>query len=162
MPAGLTVSDLVDRANPPNPAVHELWLNRGRYWSAHGILPTLGRAHKGTGRHRRFDEETVFLAAVLFRLASRPISVISAIAHTIRRDLNDRTESRSKDAWAAAKRGEDQHLAIFHTDAEIEGGPVFLQIETFGEKVETTVQLPVEVSFLNIGAIFRAMRRKAE
>jgi len=158
--AGLTISDLVGRANPPNDAVGELWLHRARYWSAHGILPTLGRAHKGTGRHRRFDEETAFLAAVLFRLSPRPISAISAIAQVIRRELNDPTESPFKLAWAAAKRGQDQHLAIYYTDPEVEHGPVFLYIETLGEKVETKVPMPIEVSLLNIGAIFRAMRRE--
>jgi hypothetical protein len=162
LPGSFTVSDIVDRAGPPNEAVRDLWMSRARYWAAHGILPTVGRTHRGTGRHRRFDEETAFLAAVLFRLSPRPIAAISAIAHAIRRNLNDPTESRFKAAWAAAKRGEDQHLALAHTDPEVEGGgPVALEIEPVGEKIGIQkIERPIEVSIVNLGAIFRAMQRE--
>jgi hypothetical protein len=109
MSESLTVSDLVERANPGNEAERELWLRRVRYWSAQGVLKPIGEQHGGSGRHRRYDTEETYLAAVLLRL-ERPIGAVSAIADFIREALSG--SARFIDAWAEAKRGADVHIGF--------------------------------------------------
>jgi hypothetical protein len=164
MADGLTVADLVERAGPPNDAVRKLWLRRARYWAAHGVFPTEGRLHRGTGRHRRFSEDTTFLAALLFRLGSAglPLSVLDAVAHVIRGHLADPTESHLKQAWRAAKTGQDTYIGLQFSDPEVQDGPpIFIQITVFGERLDGQrlglVPL-VPMSLVNLGAIFSAMR----
>jgi hypothetical protein len=157
---GLTVADLVERAGPANAAQHKLWLSQARYWAAHGVLPTEGRLHDGTGRHRRFSAETAYLAALLFRLESAklPLSVIDALAYSIKQELEDPTESLFKKAWQRAKtRGRDEHLGIMFSDPAVgENIPVLMQLTPMGERPSFTLG-PVPLLVVNLAAIFAAM-----
>jgi hypothetical protein len=162
---GLTVADLVERAGPANAAQHKLWLRQARYWAAHGVLPTEGRLHAGTGRHRRFSGETAFLAMLLFRLgtAGLPLSVIDSLAHAIRQELANPTESLFKIAWESAKGGQDEHLGIMFSDPGVTGkGPVMMGLVPMGKRLEDapfkSLDL-VPLHVVNLGAIFRAMSR---
>jgi hypothetical protein len=158
---GLTVADLVERAGPANAAQAKLWLRQARYWAAHGVLATEGRLHAGTGRHRRFSGETVFLAALLFRLGSAglPLAVIDALARTIRQELEDPTESRFKTAWERAKTGQHEHIGIMFSDpGATEHGPVLMRLEVMGRRLGETITAvgPVPLHVVNLGAIFGA------
>jgi hypothetical protein len=119
----LTVSDLVERANPRSEAEHALWLRRLRYWSTQGILKPIGHQHEGTGRHRRYPSDEAYLAAVLLRLAMiGPIGAISHIANRMREGLAK--SGPFSEAWAAAKMGADSHIG-FGISEEFTEHPIF-------------------------------------
>jgi DNA-binding transcriptional MerR regulator len=145
----------------------ELWLRRLRYWSAHGVLPADGPRHEGTGRHRRYEPETAYLAALLLRLSSAglPIGVIEAVAQAVQRELADpanvgagSAQESFKDAWNAARQGRDSHLGLVYSETEIEHGPVLLQIHVIGKDLKHFIGVEAyPVTIVNLGAIFRAM-----
>jgi hypothetical protein len=113
----LTVSGLVEAAGPPTEEVKPLWLRRARDLSSIGALPVT-RRHEGTGRHRLYSVETVYLAAVLFRMADLgvPIGYLARIARLItkpRRAIEREQEFQA--FWQEAKtmtNPQDAHMAI--------------------------------------------------
>src|SRR5271166_668084 len=79
----LTVSELVDRCRPVlapqdsnlDEERRRIWLRRARHWSTLDILPSAPASRDGTGHHRRYEEEAVYIAAVLLRIADLGVSV---------------------------------------------------------------------------------------
>jgi DNA-binding transcriptional MerR regulator len=166
---GITVSDLVERAGPGSDAQRQLWLRRLRYWSAHGVLSSEEPRHGGTGKHRRYGPETAYLAALLLRLSSAglPIGVIEAVAQVVQRELRDpanfpgtaSAQESLKDAWNAARRGQDSHLGLVYSEAGIEHGPVLLQVHVIGKDLKSLVGVDAyPVTIVNLGAIFGGMK----
>jgi DNA-binding transcriptional MerR regulator len=64
------------------------------------VLPKAPKARRGSGRHRRYRAEDVYLMAVMFRLSDStlPISTLNAISEQIQDWVND-------PGWEAAKLG---------------------------------------------------------
>jgi DNA-binding transcriptional MerR regulator len=163
----ITVSDLVERAGPGSDAQRELWLRRLRYWSAHGVLSVEEPRHGGTGKHRRYGPETAYLAALLLRLSSAglPIGVIETVAQAVQRELRDPAnvpdteagQESLKEAWNAARRGQDRHLGLVYSETEIAHGPVLLQIHVIGKELRLTGVGAYPVTIVNLGAVFRMM-----
>jgi DNA-binding transcriptional MerR regulator len=113
----LTVSELVDRCSPPNKEYRTIWLRRARDWSNIGFLPTARGQHEGSGRHRLYSSDAVFLAAVLFRMADLgvPVGYLERIARLIRTPRQTEGEQEFKRFWQEAKaltNPKDAHLAI--------------------------------------------------
>jgi len=159
----LTISDLVDCAGPPNEAIRSAWLRRARYYAQNGLLSTDGPLHAGSGKHRRFSEETAFLAALLFRLGSAglPLPVLAAVAHSIKIELKDPSSSLFKDAWEAAKTGQDVHLGLRFSDPEANpvGMPTFVRLEVLGDKLDDPkVTGPVPLHVVYLGQVFAPVR----
>jgi DNA-binding transcriptional MerR regulator len=112
----LTVSELVDRCSPPIEDFRAVWLRRARDWSNIGILPT-ARQHEGSGHHRLYGADTVFLATVLFRMADLgvPVGYLARIARLIRSPRRTEGEQEFKRFWQEARaltNPKDAHMAI--------------------------------------------------
>jgi hypothetical protein len=114
----LTVSELVNRCSPPTEDYRTVWLRRARDWSNIGMLPTARRQHEGSGRHRLYGTDTVFLAAILFRMADLgvPVGYLARISRLIRAPRRTEREQEFKRFWQEAKTltnpAEDALMAI--------------------------------------------------
>jgi hypothetical protein len=158
----LTISDLVDCAAPPNEGVRSAWLRRARYYAQNGLLNTDGPLHAGSGKHRRFSEETAFLAALLFRLGSDglPLPVLDAVAQALKTEFKDPSSSPFKAAWEAAKAGHDMHIGLMFSDPEAnaDGMPTLVQLYPLGKKVDLSWHGPNGLHVYNLGQVFAAVR----
>jgi DNA-binding transcriptional MerR regulator len=98
------VSELVEICAPPTEAHRALWLRRAREWSSAGVLPPARRHQQGTGRHRLYDLDAVYLGAVLFRMSDLgvPIGVLARIARLIRNPRRTQAERDFREFWQAA------------------------------------------------------------
>src|SRR5690349_4461544 len=102
----LSVAQLVDRTAPPTENQVALWQRRVRLWSDAGILTTVG-PHEGTGKHRRYSDSVVYLAAVLLRISDfvTETSTLKRIAISIQASLKGRNFSRMWRDAINGKRG---------------------------------------------------------
>jgi hypothetical protein len=89
----ITVSDLVHRAAPPTEEHRALWLRRARLWSISNILP-MAAPQGGTRRHRSYSENTIFLAAILFRISD--FGITTDILRRISAILQNADNGRSR------------------------------------------------------------------
>jgi hypothetical protein len=82
-----------------------VWLRRARDWSNAGVLPASGQGHEGSGRHRQYRPDTVYLAAVLLRMADVgvPIGDLTRISALIRAPHRTAPERQFKLFWDQAK-----------------------------------------------------------
>jgi hypothetical protein len=113
----LTVSELVDVCFPPTEAHRGLWLRRAREWSTAGVLPPSEHHHQGSGRHRLYDFDSVYLAAVLFHVSDLgvPVGVLARISRLIRAPRRTPWEQDFIKFWRAVKtqkNKEHAYLAI--------------------------------------------------
>lgn len=124
MPARLIpVSELVDRCSPPSEEHRTLWLRRARQWSDADILPAAKRQRQGTGRHRLYDFDTIYRAAVLFRFADLglPVGVIAAVSRLISPPHRNKNRRNFIDFWKQAKASGDARQ-IYLAVAPVLGG----------------------------------------
>jgi hypothetical protein len=100
-----TVSELVARLGARSERQADLWLRRVRHWSTFGLLDPVGLQHTGSGRHRQFGVEALYVAAVLMRLADRglPVGVLRLIASGLAKSLKGPDAEYAR-LWEAAKR----------------------------------------------------------
>ena len=92
-----------------------LWLWRARQWSDADILPAAKRQRQGTGRHRLYDFDTIYCAAVLFRFADLglPVGVIAAVSALISPPHRTKSRRNFVDFWKQAKASEDdRHIYL--------------------------------------------------
>jgi hypothetical protein len=112
----LTVSELTDACKPPDEETRLLWLRRVRDWSNIGIVPAT-RQHAGTGRHRLFRPDAVYVTAVLLRLVDsgypiRNLSTVAKLINAPRRTAAEQEFHRFwRDAITLAKR-QDAYVAF--------------------------------------------------
>jgi DNA-binding transcriptional MerR regulator len=101
----LTVSELIDCCSPPTEERRSVWLRRARDWSNVGLLPASAQEHEGSGRHRRYRHDTVYLASVLLRMADLGVSIgdLARISDLIRTPGRTTSGQRFKAFWEAAK-----------------------------------------------------------
>src|SRR5437868_6511649 len=88
----LTISALIERCAPFNEEQRAAWTRRARHWSMAGqVLPKEPKPRRGSGRHRRYRTEDIYLIAVMFRLSDSmlPIGTLNAISEIIQDWLND-------------------------------------------------------------------------
>jgi hypothetical protein len=99
----ITVSELVDRAAPPSEDRRRVWLRRARLWSVANILPT-ATAQGAARRHRLYSENTIFLAAILFRISD--LGATTDILHAVSEDIQwvDKHKGRPGKVWRLIKR----------------------------------------------------------
>jgi hypothetical protein len=150
----LTISALIDRCAPYSEDERAAWTRRARHWAmASLVLPKTPKARGGSGRHRRYRAEDVYLMAVMFRLSDStlPISTLSVISEEIQDWVND-------PGWEAAKLGSTDQAVflsiIFSASAE-----PFVFVDTHFDplpKFEEDHDGPVIV--LNISLIFEKIR----
>ena len=100
----VTVSELVEICSPPSDDHRALWLRRAREWSAAGVLPPSQRHQQGSGRHRLYDFNSIYLAAVLFRMSDLgvPVGVLAQISRLIRSPNRTRAERDFRKFWRGA------------------------------------------------------------
>jgi DNA-binding transcriptional MerR regulator len=103
-PLIVTVSELVGICAPPTDAHRALWLRRAREWSSAGVLPPAKRHQQGTGRHRLYDLDAVYMGAVLFRMSDLgvPIGVLAQIARVIQNPRRTQAEREFREFWRNA------------------------------------------------------------
>jgi DNA-binding transcriptional MerR regulator len=70
----LTVSEIAERIAKPG-ADKAALVERVRHWHREGLLHAIGPKRPGTGRHRQYPDDAVYLAAVLNVLADRGVQV---------------------------------------------------------------------------------------
>lgn len=75
-----TVSALAERLDGVTlggefPEERERLLRRLRYWTLTGVLRPAEGLHTGVGRHRRYDQKSILVAAVLYELAQMGLSL---------------------------------------------------------------------------------------
>lgn len=73
----LSVADIVDFILPniPQQRGRSILTRRIRHWTLAGAIPAIDSAHQGTGHHRQYYPETVYLAIVLHGLADLGLSI---------------------------------------------------------------------------------------
>jgi DNA-binding transcriptional MerR regulator len=92
----------------------ELWQRRTEQWTEEGILHTVDNPHSSSGRARRYSEEEVYIALVLFRLKAigfslSTIKAVSSCLHAsfIYRDWPSEfvreAAERARNYWNACK-----------------------------------------------------------
>lgn len=112
----LTVSELVDKCDPSptgggdysalTEERRRVWLRRIRHWSTMDILPPAPASRDGTGHHRRYDDEDVYIAAVLLRVADLGISIaITRDIATVLRQPGSADGDNFAECWRQAKAG---------------------------------------------------------
>jgi len=94
----LTVSDLarfiaplVSHPREPTEEDVEFAIRRIRNWTVAGALKPIGDPHSGSGKHRRYDESSVYIAATLSVLADtdQSIGTLLTVASLIRNLFGD-------------------------------------------------------------------------
>ena len=148
----LTISALIDRCAPYSEAERAAWARRARHWAMSSLV--LPKAQKGTrggsGRHRRYRAEDVYLMAIMFRLSDStlPISTLNAISEQIQDWVNDR-------GWEAAKLGSTDQAVflsiIFHNEQPLVDNQ-FNPLPEFEEDHDGPVII------MNISLIFEKIR----
>jgi DNA-binding transcriptional MerR regulator len=115
----LTVSEVVDRCAPANDELQTIWLRRLRDWSSVGLLDVDARHREGSGRHRLYSPDAVYVAAVLLRMADLgvPIGTLTPIARLIQRPKRTAPERAFRRFWSDAQKvpedsGAHAYLAI--------------------------------------------------
>jgi len=125
----LTISALIDRCAPYDKAQRAAWARRARHWAmASQVLPKPPKARRGSGHHRRYRSEDVYLMAIMFRLSDStlPVGTLDAISELIQQYM-----IRAPD-WNAVKSGSadpNTYLSIIFTcdgepGADIQPGPL--------------------------------------
>jgi len=136
---GFTVSEIASRLGARSERQADLWLRRLRHWSTLGILDTLGPQHSGSGRHRRYETETIYIAALLVRLADRglPVGVLKLIAGGLARSTSPQGEYHEQ--WETAKSS---------ASADRLKGPVYItfSFEPDDESALTTDEILVQMN----------------
>jgi DNA-binding transcriptional MerR regulator len=107
----------------------ELWQRRTEQWTEEGILRTVDNPHSSSGRARRYSEEEVYVALVLFRLKAIGFSLatIKAVSlclhtsllyqdHTVAQDAAERARNYwnacKDDTWNTERMGGQPTLTI--------------------------------------------------
>jgi DNA-binding transcriptional MerR regulator len=114
----LTVSEVVDCCAPLDDALRTTWLRRLRDWSSIGLLDISGRHREGTGRHRLYGPDVVYVAAVLLRMADLgvPVGTLNRIARLVQHPNRTEHEQDFRRFWVGAKKLDaaegDAYLAI--------------------------------------------------
>ncbi len=110
----ITVSELIERCAPPSEKHRALWLRRAREWSGAGILPTAKRQRQGSGRHRLYDFDTLYLAAVLFRISDLgiPIGVLGSISALIQPPHRTKERREFAEFWRQARDPTSDHVYL--------------------------------------------------
>jgi hypothetical protein len=151
MARNLTISALIDRCAPFSEAERAHWTRRARHWAmASQVLPKAPKTRRGSGRHRRYRTEDVYLMAVMFRLSDStlPIGTLNAISELIQDWVND-------PCWEAAKLGSTDRavfLSIIFSDEEPLVDTHFGPLPEFEEDHDGPIIL------LNVSLIFERLR----
>ncbi len=131
---------------------------RIRHWTLANALPTVGGTYTGTGKHRRYAKGTIYLAAVLNRLADWgcPIKLISAVADDIATML-------PKDArrWEQAiAGGESIYLDIFGGvgSDDPDSAIAFISLKTAAELAHDLEKGLRNSMLINLTTLFREVR----
>jgi hypothetical protein len=105
-PRSLTVSEVVDGCAPPNDELRTTWLRRLRDWSSVGLLDVYARHREGSGRHRLYARDAVYVAAVLLRMADLgvPIGTLTPIARLIQKPNRTNLEQAFRRFWSDVKK----------------------------------------------------------
>jgi hypothetical protein len=102
----LTISEVVDRCSPSNDEHRMIWLRRARELSNLGIFPTAPQQQRaGSGRHRLYKPDVVWLAAVLLRMSDQraPIGCLRALASQVNSGRRTRAGRDFRQFWQQAK-----------------------------------------------------------
>jgi hypothetical protein len=104
----LTVSQVVDRCAPLDDEMRTTWLRRLRDWSNIGVLDISGRHREGTGRHRLYSTDAVYVAAVLLRMADLgvPVGTLNRIARLIQHPHRTKPEQDFHHFWAETQKSD--------------------------------------------------------
>jgi DNA-binding transcriptional MerR regulator len=102
----LTVGDIAAMLMPIAPGL-EGTIQRIRHWTREGVLRPIELAHGGPGKHRRYDDASVYSAAVLTVMADLglPVSQSRFLANAM-----EVVNSESAKWMAARKKGETVRL----------------------------------------------------
>lgn len=103
----LSVSEIAARvARRERPGDEARLTRQIRHWTMTGVLAPIGEAFTGTGRHRRYSEETVYVVAVLAEIAGLGVSItgLKAASDRLYQNVNS-------PLWRTAKKGDREvHL----------------------------------------------------
>ena len=91
-----------------------------RYWTNEGLLQTLQANYRGTGHHRRYDEEVVPLAAMFSELVDNhdlPVKALQKVADSIGEQRDWARHAGQADPWKEAVDGQRQVYALVAYDA---------------------------------------------
>jgi DNA-binding transcriptional MerR regulator len=82
----------------------DLAMRRVRYWTNEKLIYTLDEPHSGKGRHRRYDQEGLMVAAILWELSryNVPIGILEKI-HPALNDLVDQYNDEVAEEIMSAK-----------------------------------------------------------
>ncbi len=107
----MTLREIVRRLDPARIA-RSMTERRVRHWTSSGVLRLSGTLFPGQGQAREYDEEAVFVAAVLNELAKygMPLATLEAVARDLYGIIGDHTQVNSAgdvvgDLWQQSKAG---------------------------------------------------------
>lgn len=152
---GMTVKDVAARIAPTADDVPSV-IAQVRHWTRAGLLKPVDRLHTGTGRWRRYSDDTIYMAALLARLSNLGITV-GVLGHFV--------------TWVYVKRSEDTHWQKCWDLAVRGNGDVFLsaaigvigygtyttQMKISTRKPDVLLSEPLSI-VINLSAVFGAVR----
>jgi hypothetical protein len=110
----LTLAEFVTAAAGSVPEIRrDLVERRIAHWIAREVLRPIGPLATGSGRHRRFDPEQPYIAAVLLRLPLRSIAEVKAVATVLGIELARGAELTTQWKIAKDRSAARQHRTIF-------------------------------------------------
>jgi hypothetical protein len=162
----LTVSDLarfiaplVSHPREPTEEDIEFAVRRIRNWTVAGALKPVGDPHSGSGKHRRYDDSSVYIAATLSVLADsdQSIGTLLTVALLIRNLFGDKPLiGKIFERWNQAVKGTEDIFLVLSTvrgkgDARQRGTA---QILASLDEVKEALQNCRSGAFVNLTAIF--------
>ena len=108
----LTVSEIAERVAPAgDEAAVERLTRQLRHWTLSHVLEPIGGLHTGSGRHRRYSAQSVYIAALIAELANMgfPIRLLWAVATAV----NAIYWAKANPRWLQAIEGEADILLYF-------------------------------------------------
>jgi DNA-binding transcriptional MerR regulator len=150
----ITVGQIVKRMDPTSPDTPAAMSERIRHWTREGLLVPVDRHHAGTGRHRRYDPDTSYEAAVLNALSSAGLQLVSrpytkAALSQVRAVLQ-----KWRKASAAGDKPPLFFLVIAH-DVTRTGGEATASIHEESVKHDPTAEIMIVV---NLSQLFLGVR----
>jgi hypothetical protein len=150
----LTVGQIVEELGPLAPDAAAM-TERIRHWTREGLLVPVNQHHAGTGRHRRYNPEASYEAAILNALATAGLQLVSrpyirAALIQARAALQEWHQARS-----AGRKLPVFLLVILHDMTRVGGEPI-ASIHEGTIKHDPNAEITIVV---NLSQLFSRVRR---
>lgn len=138
----------------------EQTMRKIRHWTNSDILSPIGDKHTGTGVSRLYDEDAVYIAALLLEITGYGVTVeklesFEEWIHDLSEDFLEWYEAREDVGELVFQLAWDEDGSGFYRPVK-EGGPLLWQIK-FGKGKDETVKFTSSI-LINVTNVFQKMK----